>query len=77
MFATLPYGLVVLEQNWLIPYPLDFDDNKVFKEQRGILTSFQVCKIISLRTDEEFFEEYVSEDQALALKITYEDPSSD
>lgn len=58
---------------------MDFDDNKVFKEHLGILTFVKVCRIISLRTYEEMLEEseYELEDQTLALKITYEDSSSD
>lgn len=49
---------------------MSFDDNKVFNEQLGILTSVQVCKIISLRIDEEMLEESESEDQTLTLKNT-------
>lgn len=67
----------MLEQNWLIPYSLGFDDNKLFKEQWGILISIQVCKIISLRTDEEMLKESESKDQTLALKITLQDSASD
>lgn len=66
-----------MEQNWLLPYPIGYDGNKVFKEQLSILTSIQVCKITSLRTDEEILEEFESEDQTLALKITSEDSASD
>lgn len=29
-------------------YPLGFDDNKLVKEQMGILTYVQVCRIISI-----------------------------
>lgn len=52
----------LLEQNLLIPYPLGWYDNKVFKEQLGILTFVQVWRIISLRTYEEMLEESESED---------------
>lgn len=57
----------MLEQNWFIPHPLCFDDNKVFKVQLGILTSIQVCKIIKLRTDEEKIDYSASEVQTLVL----------
>ena len=67
----------LLDQNWLIPYPLGFDDNKIFKEQLGILTSVQVCNIIYLRTNEKLLEESESEDQTLAPKITSQDSASD
>lgn len=64
-----------MEQKWLIPHPLGFDDNKVFKKQLGILTSVQAYMIISLRTYEEMIEESESEDQTQALNITFEDSS--
>lgn len=59
----------------MIPYPLDLVDNKVFKEQLGYLTSVQLCRNISFRTNEEMFDE--SEDQTLTLKTTFEDSASD
>ena len=67
----------MFKQNCLIPYPLGYDDNKVFKEQLGILTSLQVCRIIWLKTDEKKLEDSTSEDQTLALKITSEDSGFD
>lgn len=66
-----------MEQSWLIPYPLSFDGNKLFKEQLGILTFIQVWRIIRLRTYEEKLEDSESKVQTLALKITYEDSGSD
>lgn len=52
----------MFEQYWLIPYPLGFDDKKVFKEKLVILTFVQVCRIISLRTYEEMIKESEFED---------------
>lgn len=63
----------------LILYPLGFNDNKVLKEQLDILTFVQVCRNISLRTDEEMLEESESKskDRIPTLKITSEDSASD
>lgn len=66
----------MLQQNWLIPYPLGFYDNEVFKEELGILTYVQVCRNISFIIDEEMLEESESEDQTLALKTTSVDSTS-
>lgn len=69
--------VTLVGKNWLIPYPLGFYDNKVFKEKLYILTYVQVCRIIYLRTDEKKLDESAFEDQTLALKITSEDSTSD
>lgn len=63
LINTFPLGfqLNLLEQNWLIPYTLGFDDNKVFKEQLDTLIFVQVCRIIRLRTDEEKLEDSEAE----------------
>ena len=34
----------LLEQSWVIPYSLGFDDNKIFKEELDKLMCVQVCK---------------------------------
>lgn len=74
--SLLIYLSNLLEQNRLIPYLIGFDNNKVFKEQLAIITSVQVCRIISLGTNE-MLEESESKDWILALKITSEYFSSD
>lgn len=77
MWSCLRGKTMMLKQNWLKPCPLGFDDNKLFKEQLGILTFVQVCRFIRLRTDEEKLEDFESEVHILALKITSEDYDSD
>lgn len=45
----LMYNLGTLCWTKIVYIPLGFDDNKVLKEQLGILSYIQVCKIISLK----------------------------